>query len=210
MMSPSPLLAAARTAVFSAAIAATVAGCGTPNPANIELRKKNQALEAQVQTLTAQHDRDTQTIAALRDSRPTIPTLPPGRLAALFTTHGLEFTNATSGDNPDATATFDTQLKLGINAVDQEGTSIKAAGSFKIEAFDLDDPAHPLIGTWTFDETQSKAMFFSRFALYGYVLTCPWQTKPVHENLTVKASFTDSLTGLTFTAQRQVKVRPAK
>ena len=209
-MSPSTLLATARRAVSSAVIATALAGCGTPNPANIELRKKNQALEAQVQTLTARHDRDSQTIAALQANRPTIPTLPPDRLAALFTTHGLEFTNSTAGDNPDAAAVFDTQLKLGLNAVDQEGTSIKAAGSFMIEAFDLDDPAHPLLGTWTFDEAQSRAAFFSRFGLYGYVLTCPWQLKPVHPNLTVKASFTDSLTGLTFVAQRQVKVRPPR
>jgi hypothetical protein len=209
-MMSSSFLATARRAVLCVPIAIVIAGCGTPNPANIELRKKNQDLENQVHTLNARHDRDTQTIAALQSSRPTIPTLPPDRLAALFTTHGLEFTSATAGDNPDAAAAFDTQLKLGLNAVDQEGTSIKAAGSFMIEAFDLDDPAHPLLGTWTFDEAQSRAAFFSRFGLYGYVLTCPWQLKPVHPNLTVKASFTDSLTGLTFVAQRQVKVRPPK
>ena len=103
-----------------------------PTPPTSSFAKKNQALEAQVQTLTAQHDRDTQTIGPrCRPPAPPSRTLPPDRLASLYTTHGVEFTSATAGDNPDAAASFDTQLKLGLNAVDQDGTSIKAAGSFK-------------------------------------------------------------------------------
>jgi hypothetical protein len=197
---------ARRTVLGASAIA--VCGCGSPSAANIELRKKNQDLESRVASLEARHARDTQTIAAAESSRPTVPTLPPDRLANLFTTHGLQFTDATAGDNPDPTSATDSELKLVLETVDQDGTPIKPAGSFSVEAFDLDDPAHPSIGRWNFSADQSRKLFFSRFGLYGYVLTCPWQTVPAHPNLTVKVSFTDTLTGMTFVAQQQVKIRP--
>jgi hypothetical protein len=204
-------LAAAERAALRIALGVTIpslCGCGSPSAANIELRKENQTFESQIATLQAQHTRDVQTIAAAESSRTTVPTLPPERLAQLFTTHGLQFTEATGGDNPDPTAATDSELKLVLETVDQDGTPIKSAGSFAAEAFDLDDPAHPSIGKWTFAADESRKLFYSRFGLYGYVLTCPWQTVPVHPNLTIKVSFTDTLTGMTFVAQQQVKIRP--
>jgi len=134
--------------------------------------------------------------------------LSPDQLDQLFTTHGLKIGNLTGGDNPDSTKTTDTQLKVYVVPIDGDGTPIKAAGSFRVEAFDLDDPKKPLIGSWSFDLNHSRALFFSQFLLYTYVLDCPWQSAPAHADLTVKITFDDALTGREFSEQVQAKVRP--
>ena len=71
---------------------ATVAGCGGPNAANIELRKQNQMLAAQIQKLDQQHEGDLRVIKGLRERQGSVPTLTTTRLADLFTTHSIEFT----------------------------------------------------------------------------------------------------------------------
>jgi len=91
------------------------------------------------------------------------------------------------------------------------GDAIKAAGAFTIEAFDLDVPEHPLVGTWKFSVEQARESWYGKAMLYEYVLTCPWQAGPTHAKLTVKVTFTDALTGLTLTAKQDVTIKlPAK
>ena len=51
--------------IFLASILA-LAGCGSPNPANIQLRKQNQTLQDQVDQLTAQHQRKDGLVAEIR------------------------------------------------------------------------------------------------------------------------------------------------
>jgi hypothetical protein len=184
-----------------------LSGCGSPSAANIELRKQNQSLQTQADQLTAQHARDVQTLEACQRSHPTTPTLPPERLEQLVTTHGLTFGRLTGGDNPDPAATSDNQLKIYVVPIDGDGIPIKAAGSFKVEAFDLGDSAKPLIGTWNFDLNQTNGLFYSQFAMYTYVLPCAFVKLPAHSNLTVKVTFDDALTGREFNNQTGITVR---
>jgi hypothetical protein len=184
-------------------------GCsGSPSSANILLRKQNQLLSDQVEKLTAQHRRDVETLAACQRSHPTTASLSSDRLEQLFTTHGLTFGKLTGGDNPDSTKSFDSQLQVYIVPVDGDGTPIKAAGTFKVEAYDLDDPAKPLIGTWNFDLDQTRKLFYSQLMLYTYDLPCPFQKIPAHSGLTVRVTFDDALTGREFVGQIEAKVRP--
>ena len=148
------------------------------------------------------------TIQALQQNRPTAPSLPEQRLEKLFTTHGITLGRLTGGDDWDSAKPGDDGLKIYAVPTDDQNTPFKAAGSFKIEAFDLGDPAKPLIGTWTFDTTQTRELFFSHAMLYTYVLTCPWQTVPAHNDLTIKVTFQDELTGREFTVQKEVRVNP--
>jgi len=186
-----------------------LSGCGSPSAANILLRKQNQALSDQVSQLTAQHQRDVETLAACQRSHPTTASLPPERLDQLVTAHGLTVGKLTGGDNPDPTQSFDNQLKVYVVPIDSDGTPIKAAGSFKVEAFDLGDPAKPLVGTWSFDSAQADTFFYSRFMSYTYVLPCPFAKNPAHSDLTVRVTFDDALTGREFVGQAEAKVRLA-
>jgi outer membrane murein-binding lipoprotein Lpp len=195
-------------ALLAAALISSLAvGCGSPNKANIELRKQNQALTAQVQTLTLQHAADAATIAAAQQGH-TIPTLPQDRLDQLFTVAGIQFGRLTGGARSNPDLAYDDQLQVFVVPIDQHGDSIKAAGAFEVQAFDLSAPGNPRLGTWNFPVEDAPKNFFGHALLYTYILTCPWQTPPTHPGLTIKVTFTDALTGRVFTAQRQATCTP--
>jgi hypothetical protein len=190
--------------VFPSLIASLlINGCGSPSAANILLRKQNQDLQDKVDQLTQQHSRDVQTLEACQRSHPTTMQLAPERLAKLTTTHGLSFGQLSGGDNPDSTQEPDTQLKVFVVPVDADGTPIKAAGSFKVEAYDLDDPAKPLLGTWNFSLDATHSSFYSQLGMYTYVLVCPLKVRPIHPHVTMRVSFDDALTGWQFVDQVQ-------
>jgi hypothetical protein len=123
--------------------------------------------------------------------------------------HGLKFGELTGGDNSDSTQTIDNELKVYVVPLDGDGTPIKAAGTFTVEAFDLDDPGKPLVGTWRFSPEQVRKLFYNQLLLYTYVLPCPWSKQPAHADLTVRVTFDDTLTGRQFVGQVQAKVRIA-
>ena len=184
-------------------------GCNTPDAANITLRKQNQQLQQQVDDLTAQHARDGATLAAEVRDRPTVPSLPQDRLDRLVTVQGLQFGRLTGGDNPNSVIGPDTLLDVYVVPVDGQGTAVKAAGAFTVEAFDLARRSGPpLVGTWQFPLARSRDLFFDRLGQYTYVLPCPWQTIPPHPDLTVRVTFDDELTGRRFVAQTQAKAHP--
>lgn len=175
------------------------AGCSNkPNAANIELRKQIQTLEEQQADLQRRHLADQATIASLKSSQEVIPTLGEDRLSRLFTTHGLKFNRLTAAD--------DSELRVYITPTDDDGEPLKAAGSFKIEAFDLSLPDNQRIGSWSFDVQQSRQAWNGSALLYVYALKCPWPSPPVNDDLTIKVTFTDELTGRSFTEQRALKV----
>jgi hypothetical protein len=181
-------------------------GCGgSPSAANIQLRKENQKLSDERDQLILQHAADTATIQACQDKAGITPALSVDRLDKLFTAHDLSLGRLTGGHQA-AGSSFDDGLTVYVVPTDEQGEPIKAAGSFKVEAFDLADPAQPLVGQWSFDLDQTRTLFYVHFSLYTYVLQVPWQTIPRHRELTVHVTFVDELTGRQLTAQRVVNV----
>lgn len=192
------------TCLTSAVLLCT--GCGTPNQANIELRKQNQELQERLGQLQRQHDTDANQIAGLQSRIPTEPTLPVDELAKLYTTHGIKFGRLTGGFPIDATKPGDQGLKVYVIPFDQSGQQLKAAGTITIEAFDL-AAKDPRLGKWEFDLEAAKANWYGEFLLdYYYAVVCPWQTMPEHPDITIKATFVDELTKLPFTTQKVVHV----
>jgi outer membrane murein-binding lipoprotein Lpp len=200
-----------RLAIVSAVAvaAAAVAGCSSPNAANIQLRKENQDLREKVAGLERQHAADVAQMRAMERSATTVPVLPQQRVQALFTTHGLQFGRLTGGADLDRDKPGDEGLKVYVVPIDGQGQPLKAAGSFVVEAFDLADAQHPRVGHWEFPLDQAEKNWFGQAMLYTYVLTCPWQHGPPrHRDLTLRVTFTDALTQRQFTEQKQVKVTP--
>jgi hypothetical protein len=188
-------------------LALSAVGCTTPNAANIQLRKDNQALRDQVSSLQRQHAADAADIQSLQSHATTVPVLPQGRLESLFTVHGLKLGRLTGGADLDPAKAGDDGLKVYITPTDDAGDQIKAAGSFTVEAYDLNEKDHPLVGTWSFPLQQASKNWYGQALLYCYVLTCPWQHgPPAHPDLTLKITFTDALTQRQFTIQKVVKV----
>ncbi|MCC7350587.1 MAG: hypothetical protein IT446_08470 [Phycisphaerales bacterium] len=187
-------------------LAALGIGCGQPNRANIELRKQNQSLASQIEDLNRRHEADQATIRGLQSNATTQPTLPLERLDALFTVHGLSFGRLTGGADLDSGRPGDEALKVYVVPVDQQGDVLKAAGSFVIELFDLEQAGEPLLGKWEFSTVEAAKNWYGQSLLYQYILTCPWQRVPEHQKLLVQVRFTDELTGRVFVEKRDITV----
>ena len=189
-------------------LVAAVPGCGKPSSANIALRKENKALRDKVESLERQHNAD---VASLRaGGATTVPSLPQTQLEKLFTVHGIEFGRLTGPADWDANAPGDDGLKLYVTPTDNAGQPLKAAGSFVVEAFDLAaGDGRTRVGRWEFPLDDAAKNWFGQATLYTYVLQTPWQTRPEHPDLTLKVTFTDALTGRSFTEQKVVKITPS-
>ena len=182
---------------------------GSPDAANIKLRKENQALAAQVADLKTQVAAGAALARSLQSSRPTMPALPTERLENLFTTRGLKFGRLTGGADLDRKKPGHEGIKVYVVPTDQAGEEIKAAGSFTVEAFDLEKPQAPLVGTWKFDLEQARKSWSGYLMDYNYVLIAPWQGQaPEGAKLTLKVTFFDELLQTPFTAQTNIKVEP--
>ena len=179
---------------------------GNPNQANIALRKQVQKLQSEVAALETQHDADQRALAAWQRRSPSLPTLPPDRLAKLFTVHGITFGRLTGGARLDVHKPYDDALKVYVTPTDNTGQTLKAAGSFVVEAFDLNGAQPIRVGHWDFTDEQALQLWGGSFLENGFVLTCPFEKPPEHSDLTVKVQFTDELTLAVFNAQIVVKV----
>ena len=192
-----PLLLIASAPLFT--------GCGSPSAANIQLRKENTSLRNELDVNKRQRVADLATIRALQKRNPSVPSLDTDRLDKLFTAHGVQFGRLTGGADLDPKKKGQDGLKVYVVPTDASGEQLKAAGSFTVEAFDLNaKPAR--IGTWFFDTDQARSLWIGGGLIYDYVLPCPWQTAPADRKLTVKVTFTDELTQRQFSAQKKIEL----
>jgi hypothetical protein len=202
----------ARPYVFTVVVALLpfVGGCflfKKPSKANIDLRKQNQELQSRFDELERKSAGDAAMVRALQDRNGVLPTLPRDRLAKLFTTHGLKLGKLTGGADLDPKTPGDEGLKVYVTPIDETGDALKAAGAFKVEAFDTSRGSGEKIGEWSFDVDASRKMWSSVLGRHNYVLTCPWQkTKPAGGNLHLKITFVDELTQAKFEKTTDVKV----
>ncbi len=179
-------------------------GCKSPSKANIELRKQNAELSDQVAELQRQHDADLATMKSLEAGRNTVETLPAERLDNLFTTTGLSLGKLTGPARVNPASGGPDSLRIIATPTDATGQTLKAAGSFTIELFDLALPDNQRIGQWQIPVADAKKQWISTGLINAYVFQLPWQTKPEHDRLTIKVTFGDELTGRKFVAERIV------
>jgi outer membrane murein-binding lipoprotein Lpp len=191
---------------------ALLSGCGKPNVASISVRRENQDLRNKVAELERREQAHLAQIRAMESRATTVPSLPNERLDTLFTAHGLRFGRLTGGADLDPKQPGEEGLKIYVVPTDGQGQPLKAAGSFVVEAFDLARGDNARIARWEFPLDQAAKNWFGQAMLYTYVLPAPWpqQQRPANPDVTVRVTFTDALTGRTFTDQKVVKVNPAR
>ncbi len=188
-------------------------GCGRPNQANIELRK-------QIQSLSEENQRLKQALSAAEaETQPLTVSGETGEvtLSKLFTTAGLRVGRLT-GPAALGAASADVSrlvaapqgsdgIKLHVVPVDAAGDELKAAGAWTIEAFDLSRPQQQRIATWRFALSESADHWYGQGLLYGYVLPLPWQgDAPESDEVLLRITFVEGLTGRTFSADRSVRL----
>jgi hypothetical protein len=199
-------------AVVVVVAAAALGGCGSPNVASIKVRRENQDLRNTVAELERREQAHLAQIRALESNATTVPSLPTERLNTLFTTHGLKFGRLTGGADLDKNTPGHDGLKIYVVPTDGRGEPIKAAGSFVVECFDLAKGDGHRVGRWEYPLDQAEKNWYGQAMLYTYMLTAPWPDgrRPEHEDLTIRVTFTDALTGRTFTEQKVVKANLAR
>jgi hypothetical protein len=186
-----------------------LAGCFNDGvrKANIELRKEVDDLKLRVDELSRKSAVDEATIRQLQSTPgTTLPTLPKERLDQLFTVASIEIDILTRGEDFEPDAAGDEGFKVNFVPRDLAGDQIKAAGSVRIELFDLKDP-EPRLGEWTLPRTELSKRWIDSIAVDGYLLDFRWKRAPVRSSLLVKVTFTDLLTQRTFEAQKTITVR---
>ena len=164
-----------------------------------ELQTKSDLLQKQVQQLTTESASEKQQIKTLQK-------LGDKRLDLLFHTVQIVINKHSGG--------VDTNQKPGHEVVrvflsprDSAGSAIKAAGDVKIALYDLAAPeGKTLIAEYDFPVTEISKHWTSGFMTYHYSLDCKLPAALKSDKITIYITFTDYLTGGTFTAQKPVTI----
>jgi hypothetical protein len=194
---------------FGACALLLLAGCGgKPSAANTELRKQLQSAQSELAQLRLQRDADHAKIRALEGQGPTtVPSLPNERLQSLFTTHGIRLGRLTGFADVDPQREGVDGIKVYLTPTDGTLDDLKAAGAINVEAFDLNSGGKQ-VGKWTFGAAEAKKLWNGTGLLYEYVVPCPFDSDvPQASELTLKVTFTDELTGRSFSQQQVIKRR---
>ena len=157
---------------------------------NVQLRQKVERLEGDVKA------RDEQ-IARLRG-------LGGKRAELLFTVASIRL-GRTSGVDTDGKP-GDDGVRVYLKCVDRDGDALKAAGDVTIQLFDLSTEAKEnLLARYDFSAADAARHFSGGLLMNQYKFDCPWKSAPPpRADITLRATFTEYLTGKTFTTQKPV------
>ncbi len=127
------------------------------------------------------------------------------RMSNLFTVESIELGDYTTGANLDDTP-GDDGVRVRLVPIDAAGSPLKAAGSVKIQLYDLAQEDNPLVGKCSFGVEGIGDYWSSHFGTYHYRFECKFSRVPAHEKITVRVEFTDYLTGTVARAQKVITV----
>lgn len=176
-------------------------GCENLQQENVRLRKELDLAEGRINELTRTVEQQTARIDAQAEQIETLQQLGPKRMEKLFTVQSLEIGRHSGGIDTDDKPGHDA-IVVYLKPKDAQQTTLKAAGSVKIQLFDLAAPeGQREIATWTFDVDQARSHYASGIMADHYSFELPLETRPAHAEMTLRAEFTDYLTGKTVDAQ---------
>ena len=129
------------------------------------------------------------------------------RLGQLYTVRRISLASGTGGASTDDKP-GDDAVKVNVAPIDQYGSVLKAAGSVKVQVFDLAAlQGKNLLAECDYDPNAAAKNWASGLFSSYYAFTLPLPAEPpAHGELTVRAEFTEYLTGKTFTTQQVIKV----
>ena len=195
------LAAAALAACIIPAACVMLTACTPQPPARLDanmlleverLRTSNEELHKQLV------QRDEQILA--------LQNLGDKRLGQLYTVQQITLCSGTGGASTDDKP-GDEAVKVNVGPIDQYGSVLKAAGSMKVQVFDLAAPeGKNLLAECNYDPNAAAKNWVSGLFSSYYSFTLPLPAEPAHGELTVRAQFTEYLTGKTFTTQQVIKL----
>ena len=183
------------------------AGCDGPSRETI-LEKENQELAREKKQLILQIEESNSEIETLQKHLNVLAKLKPSiRLETLSNTQDVKITRYTGLYDKDKDGVKE-KLIVYILPIDSQGDTIKAAGAVDVQLWDLNKPAEKaMLAQWRIEPDELKKRWFSTIVKTNYRLTFDIADILTgnEESLTVKAIFTDYLTGKVFNIQREIK-----
>jgi len=173
-----------------------------------QLDQQVRQLSGQVDKLNGELAAKEALIEAQRQQITTLQRLGDKRLEKLYYVTALQIDRLTGGANYDDKP-GDDGVTVYLRPVDQDGHVLKAAGEIRIQLLDLANPdGQHLLGEYRLDVDHARKAWHGRLMTNHYTIKCPWRTgPPAHDDITVRAEFTDFLTGKTFLDQKLVKIQ---
>ncbi|HET6429760.1 MAG TPA: hypothetical protein VFJ30_15190 [Phycisphaerae bacterium] len=192
----------ARPACLAAGLCLAAAGCvGQGEDPLVACKRTVRQLERENAALTEKQLQLQQRVEDLQKQVAALQGLPPDRMAKLFTVERIELGRYTAGANLDDKP-GDDGVRVYLQPIDRDGHVIKAAGTVSLQLFDLSRPDGNLIGRCDVPAEAMGKYWFGGLGRSHYRFDLPWTTRPATAEVTVRASFTDLLTGKAFTAQK--------
>ncbi|MCD4823112.1 MAG: hypothetical protein K8S55_00760 [Phycisphaerae bacterium] len=187
------------------------------NERELELEKQRDVARKQVKELTGEVENLSARLATQDEHVKTLQALGgEKRMATLFTVDKIELGRYTGGIDTDKKP-GDDAIKIFLLPEDADGSTLKAAGSVKIQLFDLAQPEgkgkgkgegkNKLFAEYTYPVKDIAKHWHGGMLTYHYSFLCGWEKPPAHADITVRVEFTDYLTGKTFTAQKLCKIK---
>jgi hypothetical protein len=167
---------------------------------NTKTISEQMELKTQVEQLQKENE-------GLKQQNETLAKLPGDKRAeAIYKLQRIEIGRYTNVYREDTNKPNET-LVVYVQTIDETGDAIKAAGKAEIQLWDLGKPeSQAKIGQWTTEPNELKTMWFDSIASTGYRFKCdlPTGVKKGQE-LTVRITFTDYLSGRVFNEQKTIK-----
>lgn len=195
--------------IFPAVLAVLICliGCEVPDrQRDLSLERQRDVAEAKVRQLTGEVEKLSGSLKQQEEQIGNLQRLGDRRLDNLFSVEEIELSRHSGGIDLDKKPGQDA-IKVFLLPRDKSGSVLKAAGDVKIQLFDLAQAeGKTLLDEFIFPVKDISDHWSGGFMTYHYSFECKWETPPEHSEITVRATFTDYLTGKTFTAQKLCKI----
>ena len=184
-----------------------LAGCAEKTDQLLQLETENRQLQRQLRQVQQQLSEKQDTLSQRDQQISELLKLGPQRVEALFQVERITLGRYTGGTNLDDKPGHD-GVRVYLIPQDDAGRTVTASGNIDIDVFDLALKDQPLLMSYSFSPDQAKEHWRSGSLANHYNITCSWKdTLPSGNELTIRVTFGDYLTGRTFTATKQCTIR---
>lgn len=200
---------AARRAALTT-LACLVAGGGCAGPDVSDLKRKVAARDREIARLRDDLAARDVSIEELRTSLLRAQNFDPQRFEKIYYPVALRVASLSGGADYDGQP-GDDGVTVHLQPLDRDGHTIKAAGEIRVELYDLAAEGGPRrVGERVVGVDEACALWYSAGWTQHYTVKCPWSGEPPqHDEITIRATFTDYLTTNVVSAQSTCRVRRA-
>jgi hypothetical protein len=190
---------------------AGITGCPPrpPDPLISELQQRVDALGLENDRLAGELADTKAALKAAEDRIRALQGLPAKPF--LFTVDRIELEGLTGGADYDGKP-GDDGVTVHIRPRDEDGDILKTAGRIEVQLFDLTRPGAPveLARCVVDDPATLRKSWFGKFMTNHYTVQCAWDAgkAPKHDEVLVRVTFTDFLTGKTLVESKTVQITP--